>query len=129
MFTEYKRPKHRDVYRYVVPKYAHKWIYLGTQLHFEQAELDIIFSNFPNDSERRCRDLLSRWLQKNADATWADLFSAIDSIPSLTGTTYEGVNSIKLYVYRTAREMFSVIDSVLPPSGTTYQGVNSIMCV
>ena len=94
LFTEYKRPNLRDVYRYVVPKYAHKWRYLGAQLHFEQAELDIIFSNFRNDSEECCRNLLSRWLEKNADASWAHLFSAIDSVPYLTGTTYEGVNSI-----------------------------------
>ena len=64
MFIECKRPTFRDVYNYVVPKCAHKWRFLGVLLHFDQAELDTIFSNFRNDSEDCCRNLLSRWLEK-----------------------------------------------------------------
>lgn len=81
---EYKRPKLRDVYKYVVPQYAHKWRYLGALLHFEQAELDIIFSNFRNDAEECCRNLLSRWLEKSSNATWHQLFLAIDDLPLLS---------------------------------------------
>ena len=82
---EYKRPELRDVYRYVVPKYAHKWRYLGALLKFKQAELDIIFSNFRNDAEECCRSLLSRWLEKSPNATW-------DDFPPLSEVTFQGVN-------------------------------------
>ena len=73
-----------DVYRYVVPKYAHKWRYPGAQLHFDQAELETIFNNFCNDSEECYRSLLSRWLQKHPVVLWDHLISAIDELPSLT---------------------------------------------
>ena len=81
VITENKRPTLRDVYRHVVPNYAHKWRYLGNQLQFSQAELDIIFSNFHNDSEDCCRNLMSRWLNKSSNATWDQLLTAIDNLP------------------------------------------------
>ena len=80
ILIEYKRPTLRDVYKYVVPKYAHEWRFLGGLLHFEQAELDIIFSDFRNDSKECFRRLLSIWLDKNSDASWNQLISAIDEI-------------------------------------------------
>ena len=97
MFIECKRPTFRDVYNYVVPKCAHKWRYLGALLHFDQAELATIFSNFRNDSEECCGDLLSRWLEKNPNTTWDQLLSAIDDLsqPPLAEITYQGMNQIK----------------------------------
>ena len=80
ILIEYKRPTLRDVYKYVVPKYAHEWRFLGGLLHFEQAELDIIFSDFRNDSKECCRRLLFIWLDKYSDASWNQLVSAIDEI-------------------------------------------------
>ena len=84
------------MYKHVVPEYAHKWKYLGALLHFDQAELEIIFSNFRNDSEECCRSLLSRWLQKNPDASWDQLFLAIDDLSQLllSEITYQGMNQI-----------------------------------
>ena len=87
---EYKRPELRDVYRYVVPEYASKWRYLGALLHFKEAELEIIFSNFRHDSEECCRDLLSRWLETYSDASWDQLLSAIDNLPPLSKFVYQG---------------------------------------
>ena len=89
-----KTPTLHDVYKYVVPKCAHKWKFLGVLLHFDQEELDIIFSNFQNDSEECCRSLLSRWLEKNSVASWNQLLSAIDGLPEypLPKTTSHGMN-------------------------------------
>ena len=80
----------------MVPKCAHKWRYLGALLHFDQAELDIIFSNFRNDSEECCRRLLSRWLQKTADASWDELLSAADDVlqAKLPESTCQGKNQM-----------------------------------
>ena len=91
---EYKRPELRDVYRYVVPEYAHKWRYLGALLNFKQAELDIIFSNFRNDAEECCRSLLSRWLEKNPVASWNVLLSAINDLPPLPEFGYQGMDEV-----------------------------------
>ena len=97
IFIGNKRPKLRDLYKYVVPKCAHKWRYLGALLHFDQTELDIIFSNLRNDSEECCRSLLSRWLEKNRGVSWNQLLSAIDDLsqPQLTKVVYQGMNQIK----------------------------------
>ena len=92
MSIEYKRPTLCDVYRYVVPQYAHKWRYLGALLHFEQPELEIICNNCHNDAEKCCGSLLSRWLEKNHDASWDQLLLAIDNLFPLSGTVYQGVN-------------------------------------
>ena len=81
IITGNKRPTLSDVDGYVVPQYAHKWRQLGAQLSFHQATLDIIFSNFRNDAEECCRNLMSRWLEENSDATWDQLQTAIDNLP------------------------------------------------
>ena len=75
----------------MVPEYAHKWMYLGAILHFKQAELEIIFKNFRNDSEECCRSLLSRWLERNPVASWDQLLSAIDELPPLSEIGYQGM--------------------------------------
>ena len=68
------------MYKYVIPKYAHEWRYLGALLHFEQSELDIINSDYHNDARNCCGRLLSTWLEKVSNATWNQLLSAIDDI-------------------------------------------------
>ena len=78
------------MYKYVVPEYASKWIYLGANLHFKQAELETIFCNYRHDSEECYRNLLSRWLEKS-DASWDQLLSAIDNLPPLSKFVYQGM--------------------------------------
>ena len=94
VFIEYERPTLRDLYKFVVPKCAHKWRYLGALLHFDQTELGIIFSNFRNDSEECCRNLLSRWLEKTTGASWNQIFSAIDDVlqPKPPEIAHQGMN-------------------------------------
>ena len=75
------------MYRYVVPEYASKWKDLGALLHFKQAELEIIFSNFRHDAEECCKSLLTRWLERS-DVSWDQLLSAIDDLPKLV---YQGM--------------------------------------
>ena len=95
-----KRPTLRDVYKYVVPEYAHNWRYLGALLHFTHAEMEIIFSDFRNDSQECCRNLLSRWLEKNPDASWNQLFLAFDNLPqpSLPEIVHQGLDQIYVII-------------------------------
>ena len=77
-----------------MPEYADKWRYLGVLLDFRPAELNIIFSNFRNDTEECCRNLLSRWLEKCENATWDHLLRAIDdlSLSFHSETASQGIN-------------------------------------
>ena len=92
LFIEYKRPELRDVYKYVIPQCAHGWRDLGVLLHFKQTELETIFKDLRNDSKECCKRLLSTWLEKSPNATWNQLFSAIDDLPPLSEGTFQGVN-------------------------------------
>ena len=80
MSIEHKRPTLRDVCKYVVPKYAHEWKYLGALLDFDQAELDIILTDSHHISKDCCRMLLSTWLERNSVASWDQLLLAIDNL-------------------------------------------------
>ena len=92
---EYKRPELSDVYKYVVPEYAHKWRYLGALLKFQQAELDVIFCDCRNDAEKCCESLLFNWLERNPDATWEQLLSAIDDLAPLPVFAHQGMNEMR----------------------------------
>ena len=91
----YKRPIVSDMYKYVVPEYAQNWRYLGTLLGFKHVEMEFIFNDFHNDSEECCRLLLLRWLNKNPDASWDQLFSAINDLPQ---PSLEGINQIYVII-------------------------------
>ena len=95
--VEYKRPTLCDVYKYVVPKYAHEWRFLGGLLHFDQAELDIIYSDYRHDAKECCRKLLSIWLERSAHASWNQLVVAIDEIhqSSVIYLTHQGMYKFK----------------------------------
>ena len=73
------------MYKHVVCRYAPKWRFLGTLLRVDEADLDIIHSDCPNDSKECCRRLLSTWLEKFPDALWDQLLSAIDDL------SYQGI--------------------------------------
>ena len=93
----HERPTKRDVNRYVVPKYAHRWRDIGMYLQFDHAELQIIQNNCLNNSEKCCKDLLIRWLERTTDATWDLLLSVIDNLQSLDGLNSSCPGEIKGY--------------------------------
>ena len=78
----------RDLQRYVIPEYVHRWKCLGTELHLDQSELNVIYSETPTDLNVCCRKMLHKWLEKETDASWDKLFLAIDKLPSHQGTVH-----------------------------------------
>ena len=72
-------------------EYAHIWEELGYQLKFHESEIKVIHKNHPNDAEECCKDLLHRWLRKQANATWDQLLLAIDNLPT-TSINEKGKN-------------------------------------
>ena len=89
-YIGHKRPELRDVYKYVIPEYAYNWRSLGELLHFKPAELEIIFSDYRNDCKECCRRLLSSWLEKDPNASWDRLLSAIDDLPPFSKFDSQG---------------------------------------
>ena len=75
-----ERPEIKDLYKYVVPKWASKWRELGTQLDVAQHLMDIIERDHPNDCMGCCIKLFSDWLDSNLTASWGDVITAVDGI-------------------------------------------------
>ena len=98
-YIGYKRPELRDVCKYVIPEYAHNWRSLGELLHFKPAKLEIIFSDCRNDCKKCCRRLLSSWLEKDPNASWDRLLSAIDDLHPLSEIDSQGMNEIRYCTY------------------------------
>lgn len=74
------RPKIRDIYNHVVPKWAPKWRELGAQLDIDQHLMDIIEKDHPNDCKRCCIEMFSKWLDGNPISCWEDITTAVDNL-------------------------------------------------
>ena len=54
-----------------------KWYNLGLQLGVEDAELNVIQHNNPQDSEACKREMLSSWLKKASSPSYQQLIEAL----------------------------------------------------
>ena len=58
-------------------KVASKWYDLGVKLLGNTYEIDIIKYNYPNNAEACCTEMFKVWLQRDANASWSNLVSAL----------------------------------------------------
>ena len=70
----------KDIDNHVIEKWASKWKELGSQLNTGDHVIRNIECNYPNDCERCCRIMLSKWLEVTAHPTWKVLISALDKV-------------------------------------------------
>ena len=66
----------------MTPWVAKKWYDLGLELletKYER-ELDIIEANYKTDVKTCCRQMFSKWLETQSDASWAQLIQAVTNI-------------------------------------------------
>ena len=66
----------RDLHRYIVQQYAANWDSLGLELGLERFHID----NITRDNRcvaACCKEMLNKWLQIDASATWGKLDDAI----------------------------------------------------
>ena len=75
-----EKPEIKDLYKYVVPKWASQWRELGTQLDVAQHLMNIIERDYPKDCKGCCIKLFSDWLDSNPSASWGDVITAVDGI-------------------------------------------------
>ena len=77
-YAETAKPELKDLLNYVIPKYAPYWKEIGKCLHFKPETLKIIKCDNLRDTEGMCRVMFTIWLQKNVNASWDELFKALD---------------------------------------------------
>ena len=58
-----------------------KWYDIGLELlDSDNGALDVIKTNYPNDNEECCIEMLKKWLQCRPAASWRQLAEALTSI-------------------------------------------------
>ena len=75
-----------DLHRYIVPKFATRWMELGIQLEIPKYSLDAIAVNkmhHPSYSEQCCLAMLEKWIEITPNATWNILQQAIGFLPTV----------------------------------------------
>ena len=72
-------PLLRDLYEYITPRYAACWKTVGIQLGLPNGELKAIKAGDPTNVPICCNRMLEKWLEVDKDASWAKLFTAIES--------------------------------------------------
>ena len=83
-----KRPKLKDLFTCITPRYAAHWENIGIYLDIEVGYLETIKADHPGDTSACCKKLWKKWLKIDTDATWEKLFTAIDSaVPSILSST------------------------------------------
>ena len=75
-----KRPKLKDINRFVSRTWAPRWRQLGVELGLDHGLTEIIEYNHPNDCETCCREMFTTWLDVCPDASWEMLINAIDKL-------------------------------------------------
>ena len=83
-----EKPLMKDIDNRVIEKCASKWKELGSQLNMGDHLIRNIEHDYPNDCERCCRIMLSKWLEETAHPTWGILKSALDKISDNTTGLY-----------------------------------------
>ena len=73
------QPKQKDLCSLITPEYAAHWKVIGSLLGISINILDEIKRTFPNSVILSCNTLWSRWLERDADASWKKLIQVIDS--------------------------------------------------
>ena len=75
-------PDMRDVDELVVTAVAANWQRLALRLGVKGCVSEIVSTNYPNNCEKACRDMLDRWLRGDRhtgeeERTWSTLLTAL----------------------------------------------------
>ena len=79
-FIEYTRPTMKDLNRFVIEKYATDWYRIGLELKLQEGVLDIIGTDYPQQSVTCFVKTLKKWLEFNDNVTWNTLEVALTNV-------------------------------------------------
>jgi len=74
------RPSLADLHNHVIPKYAHHWKKLASNIDLPLSTIQTIEYNFPNSATRCCEDMFETWIEQDINASWDKLLNAIDKL-------------------------------------------------
>ena len=63
----------------VMEEVAAHWDRLAIHLDFPQCVIDIIKTDYPNQTEKACHQMFQQWLER-ADPTWRALLKALEDM-------------------------------------------------
>ena len=72
-------PLLKDLYLHITPQYAADWKVIGTLLGLPSGELKAIEGGWPTNVKWCCNQMLEKWLEMDATASWKKLFTVIES--------------------------------------------------
>ena len=78
--TDNSRPSLADLHNHVIPKYAHHWKKLASNIDLPLSTIQMIEYSFPNNPDRCCEKMFENWLEQDIYASWEKLLNAIDTI-------------------------------------------------
>ena len=78
--TGTRPPSLADLHNHVIPKYAHHWKKLASNVGLPLSVIQTIEYSFPNDPVRCCEKMFEHWLEQDIHASWEKLLNTIDKI-------------------------------------------------
>ena len=69
----------KDLYKHITPEYATEWKVIGTLLALPSGELKSIEAGYPTNVKWCCNEMLQKWLEVDATASWRKLLNIIES--------------------------------------------------
>ena len=72
-------PLLKDLYEYITPQYAADWKVIGTLLGLSSGYLKATEAGYPTNVRWCCNEMLEKWLEIDATASWRKLFTVIES--------------------------------------------------
>ena len=105
-------PLLKDLYQHITPEFAAEWKVIGTLLGLPSGELKAIEAAYPTNVKWCCNQMLEKWLEIDATASWEKLLTVIES-PAVSKGDYV-VSFVTVYVAVTIATILhmSVIASV-----------------
>ena len=86
------KPKLKDLYQYITPKYATQWKEIGTLLDLPIEELNIIEHDNNFKAKKCCNSMWNKWLEVDTTVSWGKLITVIKS-PAVSSGRLQGIDN------------------------------------
>ena len=86
----------KDLYQHITPQYAAEWKVIGALLGLPSGKLKAIEAGWPTNMKWCCNQMLTKWLEVDASASWRKLFAIIES-PAVCGVIDHNTGDYESY--------------------------------
>ena len=92
-------PSLKDLIEHITPQYAADWKVIGTLLGLPSGELRAIEAGYPTNVKWCCNQMLEKWLEVDPTASWAKLFTVIESPTLMSSGQAVDKDNVSLGIY------------------------------